>query len=81
MSFSCGTFSLFLFFFFLLMIDILSAIFIPPGVIGKSLEIMVFICFSVQLLFSFGWARLSYYYSYGLYGVGYRYMQEAARSS
>lgn len=28
------------------MIDVLSAIFIPSGVIGKSLEIMVFICFS-----------------------------------
>lgn len=63
------------------MIDILFAIFIPSGVIGKSLEIMAFICFSVRLLFSFGWARLSYYYSYGLYGFRYRYMQEGARSS
>ena len=46
MSLSCDVFfTPFLF----LMIDILSAIFIPSGVIGKSLVIMVFICFSVRL--------------------------------
>ena len=52
MSFSCGIFPpFFFFFFFFFMIDILFAIFIPSGVIGKSLETMVFIRFSVRLLF------------------------------
>lgn len=32
------------------MIDILSAIFIPSGVIGNPLETLVFVCLSVQSL-------------------------------
>jgi hypothetical protein len=56
MSSSSGAFFSFLFYFFL-MIDILSAIFIPSGVIGKPPEIMEFVYLSVRLLFYFGWAR------------------------